>query len=92
MKDKNNNISGELLAAFLDGNVNGDEVQNVLSALNHDNELSEILDLSSRLDAEVDTENRRILPMWALAAANSENLCSFDCETFILQHHHEDSA
>lgn len=87
MKDKNNNISDELLAAFLDGNVNGDEVQNVLSALNHDNELSEILDLSSRIDAEVDMEKRRILPMWALAAANSENLCSFDCETFILQHH-----
>ncbi len=86
MEDKPNNISDELLAAYLDGNVNADEVNQVLSAIDSDKELAEIVSLSDAIDLETRNEEHRIIPMWALAAANPDNLCSFECETFILQH------
>ena len=86
MDDNHNNISDELLAAFLDGNVNADEANQVLSAIGTDEELAKIVSLSDAIDFEMQNEERRIIPMWALAAANPNNLCSFECETFILQH------
>lgn len=87
MEDNHNSwISDEMLAAFLDGNVNEQEAKQVLSSIGEDKELTEILSLSSEIDAESEKEERRIIPMWALAAANPENLCSFECEAFILQH------
>lgn len=86
MDDKHNNISDELLAAFLDGNVNADEANKILSAIGNDMELTEILSLSDEIDNVTHNEERRIIPMWALAAANPNNLCSFECEAFILQH------
>lgn len=86
MGDNYNNITDEQIAAFLDGNVNLEEANDVLSAMDSDGELSEILALSPQIDAEIDAEKRKILPMYALAASNSENLCSFECEVFILQH------
>ena len=87
MDDNHNNISDELLAAFLDGNVDADEAKRVMSAIGRDRELTEILSLSEPVDKAVEHEDRQIIPMWALAAANPENLCSFECEAFILQHH-----
>ena len=86
MDNNNEHISDELIAAFLDGNVSKNEARDILSALPEDSELSKILALSPMIDAEIKQEKVRILPMCALAAANSKNLCSFDCETFILQH------
>lgn len=86
MDDKQNTISDELLAAFLDGNVNADEANQVLSAIGTDKELTEILSLSDAIDSATQKEEHRIIPMCALAAANPNNLCSFECETFILQH------
>ena len=86
MDDNQNKISDELLAAFLDGNVNTDETDRVLSALGTDTELAEIVSLSDAIDVETQNEERQIIPMWALAAANPNNLCSFECEAFILQH------
>lgn len=86
MENNNEHISDELIAAFLDGNVSENEASDLLSALPGDLELSEIIALSPTIDAEIEQERLRILPMCALAASNSENLCSFDCETFILQH------
>lgn len=86
MNDESINISDELLAAFLDGNVNKDETNQVLSAIGTDRELEEIVSLSDAIDSGTQNEERRIIPMWALAAANPNNLCSFECETFILQH------
>lgn len=86
MNDESLNISDELLAAFLDGNVNEDEANQVLSAIGTDRELEEIVSLSDAIDSGSQNEERRIIPMWALAAANPDNLCSFDCETFILRH------
>lgn len=87
MDDKHNNISDELLAAFLDGNVNADEANRILSAIGADKELAEIVSLSDVIDSITQNEERRIIPMRALAAANPDNLCSFECEAFILQHH-----
>jgi len=86
MEDNHNYISDEELAAYLDGNVREDEVTNILSSLNENHEVAEILALSTEIDHEVAEEKNRLLPMWALAAANPENLCSFECEAFILQH------
>lgn len=83
-------ISDELLAAFLDGNVTEDEALDVLSAIGKDMELTEILSLSEAIDAEMEKERWHIIPISSLAAANPENLCSFDCETFILNHHNHD--
>ena len=87
MEDSNHNyISDEDLAAFLDGNVSEDEMSHILSSLEDNPEVAEILSVSPEIDNAVAEENNRLLPMWALAAANPENLCSFECEAFILQH------
>lgn len=86
MEDKNNIISDELLAAFLDGNVNKEEAEKVLSAIKSDKELIEILSMSEEVDSELSNEENRILPIMSLAAAHPQNLCSFECETFILAH------
>ena len=77
MDDNHNNISDELLAAFLDGNVNANEANQVLSAIGTDEELAKIISLSDAIDFETQNEERRIIPMWALAAANPNNLCNF---------------
>ena len=90
MDNNHNNISDELLAAFLDGNINADEANQILSAMSTDEELARIISLSDAIDSETQNEERRIIPMWALAAANPDNLCSFECEAFILQHHDYD--
>lgn len=86
MEDKYNNISDEELAAYLDGNVSEDEVADIFSSLDGNHEVAEILSLSPEIDREVVRDKECLLPMWALAAANPENLCSFECEVFILQH------
>lgn len=85
-KEYDGKLSDEMLAAFLDGNVTGEEATHVLSSLSEDSELAEVLALSPVIDSETEAERMRILPVWALAAANPDNLCSFDCETFILSH------
>jgi hypothetical protein len=86
MEYKNNNISDEELAAYLDGNATSDEISKVISALGNNSEVSEILALSAKIDSDVAEENVKLLPMLSLAAANQEKLCSFECETFILGH------
>jgi len=86
MEDKHNHISDEELAAYLDGNVSEKEMAKILSSLGDNPEVAEILSLSPRIDRKVANAQNRLLPMWALAASNPENLCSFECETFILKH------
>lgn len=86
MDDNNRNYtSDEDLAAFLDGNVSEDEMSHILSSLDANPEVAEILSLSPEIDSFVSEDKNRLLPMWALAAANPENLCSFECEAFILK-------
>lgn len=77
-------VTDEMLAAFLDGNVSQAEANIVLSSLPADSELTEIVKLSPIIDEAIESRRLQILPMLALAAANPENMCSFDCETFIL--------
>lgn len=88
MENNHNYLSDEELAAFLDGNVSESEASRILSDL--DTESAAILSLSPEIDVSVEIEEHRILPVWALAAANPQNMCSFDCETFILHRHNFD--
>lgn len=77
-------ISDEMLAAFLEGNVTGEELEAVAEALSDDRMLEEMMAISPIIDRDVDLEKRNILPMNALAAANPDNLCSFRCEMYVL--------
>jgi len=86
MENNRNHISDEELAAYLDGNVSKEEMADILSSLGDNPEAAEILALSPEIDKELTKGKNRLLPMWALAAANPENLCSFECEAFILKH------
>ena len=82
-----NNISSEVLAAYLDGNATAQECQDVLGALAVDAELREVLRISQLVDADLGQVVRdcEILPMTAMAATcDKNNLCSLECEKFIL--------
>ena len=69
----NNHISDELLAAFMEGNVNEQELAHVLRAARTDAELQEVLNIA----LEVDEES---LPMFQMAAEGGRNLCDVQCE------------
>ena len=85
LRDYSGSVSDELIAAFLDGNVTGEEMELVAEALADDRVLAEMISLSPVIDSEVEQEHMRVLPMNALAAANPDNLCSFQCEMYVLQ-------
>lgn len=79
-------LSDEQLAAFLDGNVSPDEMNTILESLAADPEAAEILSLSPEIDRLAEeARGFTVLPMTALAAANPDNLCSFECECDILR-------
>lgn len=77
-----NNISDELLAAYLEGNTNEAETLDVLNALKADPELQETLDIALK----VEDEPAQIidLPAMQIAALSDENICAVRCEMFIL--------
>lgn len=79
----NNYISDELLAAYLDGNTNEAETQQVIAAINANPELRETLEVALSVD-ETESQTYDILPMMKLAADSADNLCSLLCEAFIL--------
>ena len=80
---KSNRISEELLAAYLDGNTNETETQEVLAALKADAELREVLGIA--LDVENESLNTYdVLPMMKMAAESGDNICSVLCEAFVL--------
>lgn len=88
---KSNNISDELLAAYLDGNTNEAETMEVLEALNTDSELREILDIATRVDidnSQLATSDFQfggdVLPMMGMAAESGNNICSVLCEAYVL--------
>jgi hypothetical protein len=76
------NISDELLAAYLEGNTSKEETQMILHALKTDESLREMLDIA----LEVEDEKSQLveLPMMQLAALSDENICAVRCEMFIL--------
>lgn len=79
-----NDISDELLAAYLDGNTTEAETRQVLNAIKADPELRETLDIALSLD-ENDTQFEEIvLPMLKIAADSGDNICSVLCEAYIL--------
>ena len=85
MNDKNQ-ISDELLAAFLDGNTNAEDTMRVLNAAEQDMELQEIIRIASEVDEDmVITVKPTIIPMTAMAAKKKETyLCDIECEEFVL--------
>ena len=89
MKKKSvNNISAEVLAAFLDGNATAQESKEIITALTEDAELRELLHISQSVDAELGVVSQKceFVPMTAMAATcNEENYCSLECEKYILR-------
>ena len=85
MNDKNQ-ISDELLAAFLDGNTNAEDTMHVLNAAEQDMELQEIIRIASEVDEDMAiTIKPTIIPMTAMAAKKKETyLCDIECEEFVL--------
>lgn len=89
MKKKSvNNISAEVLAAFLDGNATAQESKEIITALTEDAELRELLHISQSVDAElgVVSQECEFIPMTAMAATcDEENYCCLECEKYILR-------
>ena len=89
MKKKSvNNISAEVLAAFLDGNATAQESKEILTALAEDAELRELMHISQSVDTElgIASQEWEFIPMTAMAATcNDENYCCLECEKFILR-------
>ena len=83
-----NNISAEVLAAFLDGNATSQESKEIINALTEDAELRELMHISQSVDAELGLvpQDCEFIPMTAMAATcNEENYCSLECEKYILR-------
>ena len=81
------NISDELLAAFLDGNVNADEAAQVLRAVQSDPSLREVIEVASSIECDLQNAQEDMLPMAQMAAESNENLCCVHCEAYILSKH-----
>ena len=52
-RNKNDKISDEILAAFLDGNATYGESRVIMDSIYEDAKLRELLDLSNKVDAEL---------------------------------------
>lgn len=91
MKKKSvNNISAEVLAAFLDGNATAQESKEIITALTEDAGLRELMHISQSVDAElgIAPQECEFIPMTAMAATcNEENYCCLECEKYILRKH-----
>lgn len=89
MKNKSeNNISAEVLAAFLDGNATAQESMDIISAFSEDAELRELMHISQSVDTELGliSHDCELIPMTAMAATcNDDNYCCLECEKYILQ-------
>ena len=89
MKKKSvNEISAEMIAAYLDGNATAQESQVILDALSEDAELRELMHISQSVDADMDfiSQECEFIPMTALAASCDEgSYCSLECEKYILK-------
>ena len=89
MKQKSvDNISAEVLAAFLDGNATAQESKEILHALSEDAELRVLLHISQSVDIELGlmSQECELIPMTAMAATcDEENYCCLECEKYILR-------
>lgn len=90
-KKSKNNISAEVLAAYLDGNATAEESKEILHVLSEDAELRELLHISQLVDAELGLipQECEYIPMTAMAATcNEENYCCLECEKYVLRKLH----
>lgn len=86
MKNEVHNITDEDLAAYLDGNINEEKLEDILNVMTSDPEIAETIKLSLEVDEILEPVKSGILPISVVAASGDKNLFSFDCETFILEH------
>lgn len=77
----NNYISDELLAAYLEGNVDMEEMAQVLEAIGTDDELHETLDIALQVDEAEE------ISMLKIAAEGGRNLCDVQCEAYVMRQH-----
>lgn len=84
MENKENYISDELLAAYLEGNTNEEETLLVLQAMKKDKALQETLSIAISIDEEQE-KSQDFLPMLQMAAESGENICSVLCEADIMK-------
>lgn len=92
MENKSNKhtLSTEIIAAYLDGLATSAECRQVLNALQHDEQLRELLRVSLTVDAEMGLllHQSHHLPTTAMAANCDEgSFCCLECEKFILRRH-----
>lgn len=92
MENKSNKhtLSTEIIAAYLDGIATPAECRQVLKALQHDEQLRELLQISLDVDAEMGllTHQQNHLPMAALAAdCGEDSYCCLECEKYIMRQH-----
>ena len=81
-------LSTEMIAAYLDGHATPAECRQVLNALQHDEQLRELLRVSLTVDAEMGLllHQSHRLPTTAMAANCEEgSFCCLECEKFILR-------
>lgn len=83
-----NNLSAEVLSAFLDGNATAQESDAIMDALAADADLRELFHISQSVDVDLGLQacGCEILPMTAMAAScGEENYCCLECEKYILR-------
>lgn len=83
----NNNITEEVVAAFLDGNATAQESRRILRELPGDAGLRELLHISQSVDNELGLNSAECeyIPMTSLAATcNDNSRCCVKCEKYIL--------
>ncbi len=86
-KESVNNVSAEVLAAFLDGNATVHESREILCGVAEDAELRELMHISQLVDADLNyvPQECELIPMAAMAATSQEeSYCSLECEKYIL--------
>lgn len=80
---RDNHISDDMLAAYLEGNTNEEETQMVLDAIRNNPELQEIMSIAVNTE-DTFCQSYSILPMLSMAAESGDNICSVMCEAYIL--------
>lgn len=87
-KELVNNISAEVLSAYLEGNATAQESKAILEAISEDEALRELLHISQQVDAELGlvAQESDTLPMMAMAATCEDaNYCCLECEQHLLR-------
>ena len=83
-------LSTEMIAAYLEGRATPAECRQVLKALQHDEQLRDLLQVSLAVDTEMGllVHRQDFLPMTSLAAECGKNsYCCLECEKHIMRQH-----